>query len=158
MLLKPIATLAWATSKAEGLCEQITSAQARSILLAGWDTVALFATKSLLLMLLELWLICWSSLSIWLVWTSCKRLKLKILAGNFRYLQPTTSNIVEHGRPYFVCCAGGNTDFCLGKFVLRLLQDSVAAGWLNVVEPLQRRLHAPCRQEARSQLACKAST
>jgi len=29
-------------------------------------------------------------------------LKLKILAGNFRYLQPTTLNIVEHGRPHFV--------------------------------------------------------
>jgi len=53
-------------------------------------------------------------------------LKLKILAGNFRYLQPTTLNIVEHGRPHFVCCAGGNTDFCSGKFVLRLVQDSVA--------------------------------
>lgn len=52
-----------------------------------------------------------------------QKIEAQTLAGNFCYLQPTTSSRVNHGRPHSISCAGGSTDFYSGEFVLRLVHN-----------------------------------
>ena len=86
------------------------AARTRKVIPFGWLRYSMFATRSLSLMLLEHWLICWSSfsmaisLAISLVWMSCRRFNLRTPAGSGLLIckEHTAASVLHAGATTFV--------------------------------------------------------